>query len=253
LFNERVYPNFAALNKQVFILKKNWWKIVAFGLLVYTIWAGFLWPVPRLPILNETIRNLYFHVCMWFAMMILFGTSFVYSIKYLRGFNYRNDIFARQFAAVGAYLGILGYATGCIWVSVTWVTEQGQSFGSVLKEPKLIGAAIALLIYGAYFVLRGSFTDIDKRARISAVFNIFAFAMLFPSIWIIPRLVGSLHPGAPGSDSGNPALDRNDMDSTMRMVFYPAVIGWTLLGVWIATLKIRIQLLADKTILHDKA
>jgi heme exporter protein C len=36
-------------------------------------------------------------------------------------------------------------------------------------------------------------------------------------------------------------------------VFYPAVIGWTLLGVWIATLKIRVQLLADKTILHDKA
>ena len=124
--------------------------------------------------------------------------------------------------------------------------------GSVLKEPKLIGAAIALLIYGAYFVLRGSFTDIDKRARISAVYNIFAFAMLFPSIWIIPRLVGSLHPGAPGSDSGNPALDRNDMDSTMRMVFYPAVIGWTLLGVWITSLKIRLELFRDKKLVNEQ-
>jgi heme exporter protein C len=75
--------------------------------------------------------------------------------------------------------------------------------------------------------------------------------MLFPSIWIIPRLVGSLHPGAPGSDSGNPALDKNDMDSTMRMVFYPAVIGWTLLGVWIATLKIRVALIAEKNILDN--
>ena len=27
----------------------------------------------------------------------------------------------------------------------------------------------------------------------------------------------------------------------MRLVFYPAVIGWTLLGVWITTLKIRIE------------
>ena len=188
---------------------------------------------------------------MWFGMMILFMVSFVYSIKYLLGFQYRHDIFASNFAAIGSLFGILGYLTGVLWVNVTWVTDQGQSLGSVLKEPKLIGAAIALLIYGAYFVLRGSFTDIDKRARISAVYNIFAFAMLFPSIWIIPRLVGSLHPGAPGSDSGNPALDKNDMDSTMRMVFYPAVIGWTLLGVWIATLKIRVALLAEKNILDN--
>ena len=207
--------------------------------------------VPHLFILNESIRTLYFHVCMWFSMMILFGVSVVYSIKYLAGFNLRNDIFAVNFAAVGSFLGILGYATGTIWALYTWVTDQNQSLGSLLKEPKLIGAAIALLIYGAYFVLRGSFTDMDKKARISAVYNIFAFAMLFPSIWIIPRLVGSLHPGAPGSDSGNPALNFKDIDSRLRMVFYPAVIGWTLLGVWIATLKIRIQLLKDKTLLHD--
>ena len=184
-------------------MKNNWWKILSFLLLVYTIVAGLLLDVPRLFILNESIRNLYFHVCMWFGMMILFIISFVYSIKYLRGFNLRNDIFAQNFAAVATFFGILGYSTGAIWANYTWITDQSQSLGSVLKEPKLIVAAIALLIYGAYFVLRGSFTDIDKRARISAVYNIFAFAMLFPSIWIIPRLVGSLHPGAPGSESGN--------------------------------------------------
>ena len=224
---------------------------MSFLLLVYTIVGGFLMEVPHLPILNETIRNLYFHVAMWFGMMILFIVSFVYSIKYLRGFNYRNDIYAKQFAALGSLFGILGYTTGAIWVSVTWLTDQSQSIGSVMKEPKLIGAAIALLIYGAYFVLRGSFTDIDKRARISAVYNIFAFVMLFPSIWIIPRLVGSLHPGAPGSDSGNPALNFKDVDLRLRMVFYPAVIGWTLLGVWIATLKIRLQLMNDKSLLPE--
>jgi heme exporter protein C len=233
-------------------MKKNWWKILSLLLLVYTVVAGFLTKVPDLPIIHESIRNLYFHVCMWFAMMILFIISFIYSIKYLRSSDYRNDIFAVNFAAVGAFLGILGYTTGAIWANYTWLTDQSQSLGSVLKEPKLIGAAIALLIYGAYFVLRGSFTDMDKKARVSAVYNIFAFAMLFPSIWIIPRMVGSLHPGAPGSDSGNPALNaQKDLDSAMRMIFYPAVIGWTLLSVWIATLKIRIQLLKDKTLLHE--
>ena len=232
-------------------MRKSWWKILSFLLLVYTIVGGFLMDVPRLHILNETIRNLYFHVCMWFAMMILYIVSFIYSIKYLNKLDYRHDIYAKNFAAVGTLLGILGYATGAFWANYTWVTDQNQSLSAVLKEPKLIGAAIAVLIYAAYFVLRGSFTDLDKRARVSAVYNIFAFAMLFPSIWIIPRMVGSLHPGAPGSDSGNPALNFNDIDSRLRMVFYPAIIGWTLLGVWMSTLKIRMDLIKDKSLLHE--
>ena len=232
-------------------MKKSWWKILSFALLIYTVVAGFLVSVPDLPIIHQSIRNLYFHVCMWFAMMILFIISFVYSIKYLSSSNYKNDIYARNFAAVGAFMGILGYATGAIWANYTWLTDQSQSLGSVLKEPKLLGAAIALLIYGAYFVLRGSFTDMDKRARVSAVYNIFAFVMLFPSIWIIPRMVGSLHPGAPGSDSGNPALNaQKDLDLGMRMIFYPAVIGWTLLGVWMTSLLIRISKLKEKNWIH---
>jgi heme exporter protein C len=36
----------------------------------------------------------------------------------------------------------------------------------------------------------------------------------------------------------------------MRLVFYPAVIGWTLLGVWITTLKIRLSLLKEKNWLN---
>ncbi len=251
MFNASLYPNFAALNILYHNVRKIWWKILSLLLLVYTVTGGLLMDVPRLFILNESIRNLYFHVCMWFAMMILFGISIFHSIRYLLSNNLRFDINARQYAAVGSVLGLLGYITGAIWANYTWKTDQSQSLASILKEPKLIGAAIALLIYGAYFVLRGSFTDIDKKARVSAVYNIFAFAMLFPSIWIIPRLVGSLHPGAPGSDSGNPALNFKDIDSRLRIVFYPAVIGWTLLGVWITTLKIRLQLLKDKSLIHE--
>jgi heme exporter protein C len=111
-----------------------------------------------------------------------------------------------------------------------------------MREPKLIGAATALLIYGAYFILRSSIADLDQRARVSAVYNIFSYAMLFPSIWIIPRLLPSLHPG----QEGNPALNFNDIDARMRMVFYPAVLGWTFMGVWITTLIIRYKLLTEK-------
>jgi heme exporter protein C len=37
-----------------------------------------------------------------------------------------------------------------------------------------------------------------------------------------------------------------DLDSKMRMVFYPAVAGWILLGVWIATLRVRIRNIDEK-------
>ena len=213
-------------------------------LIVYTIIAGLLLDVPHLPVLGETIRNLYFHVCMWFAMMILFIISVVHAVKYLRTNDLKYDNLSRQYAVVGIVFGVLGYSTGAIWASYTWADPNNPafaSFGAILKEPKLIGAAIALLIYFAYLVLRGSINDMDSRARISAVYNIFAFALLFPSIWIIPRL-DSLHPGG----QGNPALNPKDIDARMRLVFYPAVIGWTLLGVWITTLKVRMHILKEK-------
>lgn len=219
-------------------------------LLVYTFIGGMLFEVPRLMILNETIRNLYFHVGMWFCMMTLYTISVVHAIKYLNKNNLRSDILSRQYAAVGSVFGILGYATGAIWMSFTWADPNNPavaSFGALAKEPKLIGAAIALLIYFAYFVLRGSITDIDKRARISAVYNVFAFAFLFPSIWIIPRLMESLHPGG----QGNPALNYKDVDPRMRLVLYPAWIGWILLGVWITSLKVRMNILQEKKLLHS--
>ncbi len=229
-------------------MHKSWWKIACILLLVYTVIGGFLMKVPQLPALEETIRNLYFHVCMWFAMMILFTVSVVNSIRYLRTFNLKYDIYARQFAAVGIVMGTLGYATGAIWMTYTWADPNNpafQSFAALAREPKLIGAAIALLIYFAYMVLRDSISDIDKRARISSVYNIFAYAMLFPTIWILPRVMDSLHPGR----EGNPALNTSDIDSSMRIVFYPAVIGWTLLGTWIATIKIRLALIKEKTLM----
>jgi heme exporter protein C len=41
----------------------------------------------------------------------------------------------------------------------------------------------------------------------------------------------------PGSGDGNPAF--GDMDATMRYVFYPAIIGWIMLSLWVLNLKVR--------------
>ena len=222
------------------MLRKNWWKILSVVLLIYTFTAGFLGGVPKKPILNETIRNLYFHVAMWMCLMVFLIVSLVYSVRYLRNNKPLDDIYATEFARTGVVYGTLGILTGSFWARYTW-----GDFWS--NDPKQLGAAIALLIYLAYFVLRNSLKDPEKSARISAVYNIFAFAMLWPTLWIIPRLVESLHPGG----MGNPAFDTKDIDVRMRLVFYfGAIPGWALVGVWITTLRIRLQVLSLKHDLH---
>ncbi len=218
--------------------KNNWWKLLGIVLLTYTFIQGFLGPVPELPILHETIRNVYFHVPMWFAMIVLFIVNAWYSIRYLRFSKELDDRWAVESANVGVLLGILGIVTGMIWAKFTW----GEAWSN---DPKQNSAAIALLVYMAYFVLRGSIEDEQKRAKISAVYSVFAFPVMIVLVFILPRLTDSLHPG----NGGNPGFNTYDMDNNVRKVFYPAVIGWTLLAVWITTLKIRTRLLADKSLL----
>jgi heme exporter protein C len=209
---------------------KNWWKILSVLLLLYVMFAGMLMPVPRLNIVNETIRALYFHVPMWFAMVILYLTSVVYAVKYLINPSRLNDIASSLFAHTGTVLGILGIITGMLWANYTW----GSPWHG---DPKQNGAAVALLVYLAYFVLRGSLKDDEQKARLGAVYNIFAFAAMIPLIFIIPRMTSSMHPGS----GGNPGFNVYDLDSNMRLVFYPAVAGWILLGVWMASLRIRLK------------
>lgn len=220
-------------------MKKKWWKILCIALLVYSIIGALLFDVPRLAILNETIRNLHFHVTMWFAMIILLTTSAIYAIKYLRTNNLNHDHISVEFANAGVLFGILGITTGALWANFTW----GEPWSG---DPKQNSSAISLLIYLAYIVLRNSLEDGQQKARISAIYNVFAFAALIPLLFILPRMTdSSLHPG----NGGNPGFNAYDLDSRLRMVFYPAVIGWTLLGVWLVSLRVRLRKI--KTELED--
>ncbi len=214
------------------VVKTKSWKSFGVGLALYTVIAGFMGHVPRQDILNETIRNLYFHVPMWFGMIIMMFVSVIYSIKYLRKGELQHDNVANSFVETATIFGLLGLSTGMIWANYTW----GHFFPA--KEVKLKFAAIALLVYFAYLILRGALPDDIKKARISAIYNIFAFPAMITLLYILPRMFkDSLHPGA----EGNPAFSDMDLDNTMRVVFYPAIIAWTLMGVWVASLKIRIR------------
>jgi heme exporter protein C len=216
----------------------RWWKILAIILLLYTYIGGLMITVPDVGNLQHTIRNAFFHIPMWTTQFIALSVSLVYSIKYLRKPTIVNDIYAVEFAKTGIVFGCLGLITGMEWANFTW----GAAWSN---DPKQLGVAVALLIYLAYFILRNSMTDIDKRARISAVYNIFAFFIYIPMILILPRMVESLHPGGKGVE-GNPGFNGNDLNTAMKWVIRPAYIGWALLGIWITTLRLRLHLYTEK-------
>ncbi len=153
-----------------------------------------------------------------------------YAIKYLSNGKAENDIISEQCVNTGIFLGILGLLTGAMWAKFTWGAWW-------VNDAKLNGAASAMLVYLAYVVLRGSIPDFHKRARISAVYAIFAFALMIVFIMILPRMTDSLHPGS----GGNPGFGTYDLDKNMRMVFYPAVIGWALFSAWITNILVRIR------------
>ena len=131
-------------------------KIFCVLLLTYTVTAGFLFDVPKLVILNETIRVLYFHVPMWFTMIFLLFISSLNAYKFMANGDKNFDIKSYNYANVGVYFGILGLITGMFWAKYTWGTFW-------TNDPKLNGSAVGLLIYFSYFVLRSSIKDESKK------------------------------------------------------------------------------------------
>src|SRR6187402_1173877 len=90
-----------------------------------------------------------------------------------------------------------------------------------------------ILLYCAYVVLRNSIDAEQKPAKISAIYNIFAFPIMIVLIFVIPRMTDSLHPGS----GGNPAFGKYDLDNGMKIAFYPALLGWSFIALWIASIR----------------
>lgn len=195
---------------------------------------------PNQPILYETIRNLLFHVPSWFAMIFIMLVSLIKSIQYLSSGKAIFDIRAGSAAEVGLIFALIGLGTGSIWARFTWGAWW-------VNDPRLNGAAIAVLIYLAYFVLRSSINDKEKAGRLAAVYNIFAFVMMLLFVMVLPRMTDSLHPGV----GGNPAFSQYDLDDNMRMVFYPAVLGWMGVSLWIYQIRSRQENLVFKKLMND--
>ncbi len=206
-----------------------WWKLLLFLAMSAVIVFSFITPVPQQQI-GSASRIFYYHIPQAWICVIAFAMSMIYSIRYLRSKNIADDDKAVVAASLGFVFCILATLTGSIFAKVTW--------GSFWNwDPRETSIFILLLIYGAYFALRGAVEVEEKRASLSAVYSIFAFVTVPFLIFVVPRIVPSLHP----EDSIVDESMKFTMGVTVRMIFFSSLALFTVIYFWMFSLAKRIQ------------
>jgi heme exporter protein C len=205
-----------------------------FVIIAVVIFAGIVLPIPNIPALGDKARVLYFHVPMSWISVVAFTMSLWYAVRYLRTKNIDYDIRSISSAQLGFLFCILATATGSLWAKFNW--------GSFWNwDPRQTSIFILLMIYGAYFALRSAIDSEEQKARLSSVYAIVAGITMPFFIFIMPRLVETLHPDPIINNSG-----KINMDTSMLIIFLTSLLGFTLLFFWVLNMKTRLEFIKYK-------
>ncbi|MEK6649400.1 MAG: cytochrome c biogenesis protein [Bacteroidota bacterium] len=232
----------------------TWIRIGSIVLVTYTLVAGILTPMvpqpqglfqfPIIPGLEEKARNIFFHVPTAWTTVVAFLVSLWYGFRYLRTRNIDDDLASEASAGLGFMFCILATVTGALWAKFNW--------GSFWNwDPRQTSIFILMLIYGAYFALRSAIEVEETRARLSAVYAILAGLTVPFFVFVLPRLVGGLHPGAAGDpDGAGPVVDFK-MSGAMFVVFFIGLAGFNLLYIWMLNIRVRAARLAYRRSIQE--
>ncbi len=211
-----------------------WWKYLLFLGMSVIIWISFTTPAPQQEI-GEASRIFYYHIPQAWICVIAFAMSAYYSIKYLRKRHALDDDLAADSARLGLLFCLLATITGAIFAKVTWGAFWNW-------DPRQTSIFILLLIYGAYFALRSAVEDEERRAALTAVYAIFAFITVPFLVFVLPRMVPSLHP----TDS---VINKNlkfTMGPEVRTIFFSSLTAFTVLYFWIFNILKKTNLIRRK-------
>ena len=188
--------------------------------------------LPVIPGLEEKARIIFFHVPTAWLSVVAFLTSMVYAVQYLRTRDLACDIRSSAAAGLGFMFCILATLTGAVWAKFNWGSYWNW-------DPRETSIFVLLLIYGAYFSLRSAVETEEKRATLSSAYSIIAAVTVPFFIFIMPRIMTGLHPGAKGDpDGAGPVVDFK-MSPNMRVIFFSSLIAFTLLFYWMFALRVR--------------
>ena len=188
--------------------------------------------LPVIPGLEEKARIIFFHVPTAWLSVVAFLTSMVYAVQYLRTRDLACDIRSSAAAGLGFMFCILATLTGAVWAKFNWGSYWNW-------DPRETSIFVLLLIYGAYFSLRSAVETEEKRATLSSAYSIIAAVTVPFFIFIMPRIMTGLHPGAKGDPDGAGPVVEFKMSPNMRVIFFSSLIAFTLLFYWMFTLRVR--------------
>jgi len=138
------------------------------------------------PSIRPAQRIIYFHVPSAWSSMLAFFVAFIASILYLITKHIRWDIWARSASELGIAFTVAAVVSGSLWAKPAWNTYWTW-------DPRLTTYTIVLLLYIAYFMLRGAIDEPSRRARMAAVYGIFAFLSV-PLTFMSIRWWNTIHP-----------------------------------------------------------
>lgn len=191
--------------------------------------VAFLWLPPaqgfRSP---ETARIVVFHVPCAILTFVAFLLNGAYSWSYLRGRQPLADAKANAAAELGMLFAVLATVTGSLFALEQWGSAWNW-------DPRETSIVILMLVYAAYFVLRGSIEEKTKRARLSATYALLAFPAMVFLIWILPRVVESLHPT-------NTLFSRTGLDPSYRITLWSLFGGLLAVFAWMFQLRLRVEM-----------
>lgn len=187
-----------------------------------------------LPALADKSRILFFHVPTAWVSTIAFIMSLIYGILYLKKKDVLYDYKAASCASLGLLFSLLATVTGAVWAKFNWGVFWNW-------DPRQISIFVLILIYGAYFALRSAIDSDESRAKLSSIYAILAGITVPFFIFILPRVVESLHPDPIVNTDG-----KIYMNGVMLIVFLSSLAGFTGLFAWMLNLRIRIAKLKLK-------
>jgi len=190
--------------------------------------------LPYIMGLEERARIIFFHVPMSWTAVVAYLIAMIFGIRYLRSRDLAHDAASAAAAGVGTLYCILATITGAVWAKFNW--------GSFWNwDPRETSIFVLLLIYFAYFLLRTSIDDDERRARLSSVYGIVAFVTVPFFIFILPRLLPGLHPGSSDDTTAGPLLSPKSeaINPTKQVVFALSLMAFTLIYFWLMNLRLR--------------
>jgi heme exporter protein C len=196
--------------------------IYAFGFIAAVLLARNLYSIfmqlPDEASQGMIYRIIFFHVPAAITAMLCSAVACVASVLFLITKNYKHDALAVAVTEVGLAFLAANLVTGSIWGRIIWGIWWTW-------DARLTSALVCWLLYAGYLMLRNAIEEPAARARISAVFNIFAFTDV-PIVFFSIKWWRTQHPQPVfwGGGSIDPAMYKTALLNLLALVLLAVIL-----------------------------